>query len=537
MILKRHCCGVHATLNTESPSALTTPLHMLTVPLRKLSDDQIEFAEDSCLLRAETHPLTPGSPDTFQDRRIGYDAAKTDDRTRTTHGERKLLLKLDLLFLSSVMFGYFIKNLNQNNMTTAYMNGMKEHLNLSGAQLNYFQSLWTLGYTLGQVPSNLILQRVRARYFLCLLELIWCLLTFATVFCNSFWTMGLIRFLVGLFEAGFFPAASYLLGSWYSPIELTKRSTLFAQSGVAASILTGYMQAAILKHSSSLGMLPYKWLFAFDALISFPCALFTFVANPDTPATTSAWYFSSDERKLAVERLDIDHNAIEENHPRGNDGLFSTWHIYVFPLVFLAFNNSCNVSGQPTFQSWLKSTGYPPESYNIYPTAVSIVGMTVSCIFGWTADLFNGLNAFFVFLFFFCEIIGCIILALWNIPNSLHWFCYFLTGVPTSWGQPMIFAWINMILRHNDSKRSLVVVITNNIAYITNAFIPIYTWRASDMPEYSIGWTYTTFLSIFGVIMTGIAVNLSFRDASRICEQSNPNLNEEGDAFCVTLHD
>lgn len=521
MVHKGRSCGVSATLNKKSPSELTTPFDMVTVPFRKLSDDQIEFAEDSRLLRTETHTPTPGSHNTFQDQRIGYDAIKADDRTTKTNCERKLLLKLDLLFLSSVMFGYFIKNLNQNNMTTAYMNGMKEHLNLSGSQLNYLQSLWTLGYILGQVPSNLILQRVRARYFLCLLELIWCLLTLATVFCNNFWAMGLIRFLVGLSEAGFFPAASYLLGSWYSPIELTKRSTLFAQSGVAASILTGYMQAAILKHSSRLGMLPYKWLFAFDAFISFPCALFTLVANPDTPETTSACYFSFDERKLAVDRLKIDDNAIQENQPRVNDGVFSTWHIYVFPLVFLAFNNSCNVNSQPSFQSWLKSTGYPPESYNIYPTAVSIVGMIVSCIFGWTADLFNGLNAFFLFLFFFCEIVGCILLALWNIPKSLHWFCYFLTGVPTSWGQPMIFAWLNRILRYNDSKRSFVVVITNNIAYISNAFIPIYTWRASDMPEYFIGWTYTTFLSIFGIIMTGIAVMLSLRDASRISEQSN----------------
>lgn len=502
-------------LEAERHSEPQLKQFFMSEPEFKCGTRHIENSEDwpERHHRSEPDPdggVAPASRPFLQNREADILVETVEDRWK----ERKVLLKLDIFFLSSIMFGYFIKTLNQNNITTAYMNGMEKDLDLSGSRLNYLQSVWTIGYILGQVPSNLILQRVPPKYYLCILELVWCVLTFLTVMCRGFLSMAVMRFFIGLFEAGFFPAASYLLGSWYSPRELTKRSTFFAQSGVAASILTGYIQAIILRYSQYLGMLPYKWLFVFDALVSLPCALFTLIGIPGTPGRTTAWYLSEEERSIA--RVRLTGNLSQEPKPHcGSEGLFSTWHIFVFPLIFLAFNNSCNVHGQPTFQSWLKSIGYGPEGYNTYPTWVSLAGMVLSCIFASISDRFNGLNWIFVVLFFCCELIGCTLLAIWNIPDSIHWFCYFLTGAPTSWGQPMIFAWVNRELRLKDSKRSLVVVLTNNVAYITNAFVPIYTWRATDMPQYFIGWTYTAILSIFGLIITGIAVLLTMRDSDR----------------------
>ncbi|EDP53559.1 hypothetical protein AFUB_047410 [Aspergillus fumigatus A1163] len=100
--------------------------------------------------------------------------------------ERKLLFKLDTAILTfaslgststvnlvaklTVMQGYFIKYLDQVNINNAFVSGMKEDLNLYGNQLNYMQTCWTVGYVIGEIPSNLLLTRIRPRYWIPAME-------------------------------------------------------------------------------------------------------------------------------------------------------------------------------------------------------------------------------------------------------------------------------------------------------------------------------------------------------------------------------
>ncbi|RDW27196.1 major facilitator superfamily domain-containing protein [Yarrowia lipolytica] len=440
------------------------------------------------------------------------------DSADKSPAEKRLLLKLDWFLLSSVMLGYFIKTLNQMNINTAYINGMKEEFQLNGSQLNYLQTLWTVGYIVGQIPSNQILQRTSARYYLGCLELVWMALTFLTLTCNNIHSLYALRFFVGLTESGFFPGVEYLLGSWYNRDELTKRSSLFALSGVAAGMVTGYLQAAILHGLEHTSIASWKWLFVFDGIISFPVALYTMLVNPNTPETTTSWYLTAEDVAIARERRrrvgDLEH----KKEPIRNvlKRTFSTWHIYVFPLVFLCYNNTCSANSQPTMISWLKSEGYTPTEYNVYPTAVAGAGIGVTLILAVVSDAFNGLNWPFVAAYFAIQIVGSALLSYWNISNGAKWFAYFAVGVPTAWGQPMIFSWLNRSLYHDYQKRNLVVSITNTLAYVTGAWVPILVWNAKDMPRYQIGFTYNACLAAAGLVLTGIATFLWKRDGRKV---------------------
>lgn len=443
------------------------------------------------------------------------------DSADKSPAEKRLLLKLDCFLLSSVMLGYFIKTLNQMNINTAYINGMKEEFQLNGSQLNYLQTLWTVGYIVGQIPSNQILQRTSARYYLGCLELVWMALTFLTLTCNNIHSLYALRFFVGLTESGFFPGVEYLLGSWYNRDELTKRSSLFALSGVAAGMVTGYLQAAILSGLEHTSIASWKWLFVFDGIISFPVALYTMLVNPNTPETTTSWYLTKEEVEIAKERRrrvgDLEHKKepIREVIKR----TFSTWHIYVFPLVFLCYNNTCSANSQPTMISWLKSEGYTPTEYNVYPTAVAGAGIGVTLILAVVSDAFNGLNYPFVAAYFAIQILGSAMLSYWNISTGAKWFAYFAVGVPTAWGQPMIFSWLNRSLYHDYQKRNLVVSITNTLAYVTGAWVPILVWNAKDMPRYQIGFTYNACLAAVGLVLTGVATFLWKRDGRRVVQK------------------
>lgn len=66
--------------------------------------------------------------------------------------ERRFLFKLDAVILTLASLGYFIKYLDQVNITNAFVSGMKEDLKLFGNELNYMQTCWTVGYVIGEIP-------------------------------------------------------------------------------------------------------------------------------------------------------------------------------------------------------------------------------------------------------------------------------------------------------------------------------------------------------------------------------------------------
>ncbi|GME84118.1 unnamed protein product [Ambrosiozyma monospora] len=442
--------------------------------------------------------------------------------------EQSFLLKLDWFLLSSSMCGYFIKNLNQSNINTAYVNGMKEYYNMEKNQLNYMSTLWTVGYIIGAIPSNLILHRISARFYLGGLEVIWAFLTIMMITVKKDNIQGLyaIRFFVGLTESGYFPGLEYLVGSWYSPVELSKRSSYFAVAGVSASMISGPLQQAVLKRFGESSIPAFKWMFIFDCIISFPIGIYTMFVDPNTPSTTDAWYFSKTDKLVALERrrrIGAQLNTRQKYTWAKIKTFFNTWHIYVFPIVFLCYNNTCAAISQPTFTQWMKvSLGLSSYYYNNYPSILYGAAIFVTLTIAYAHDLLGGkLNYIFVGAYFIFEIFGNICLSIWHIPRGLHWASYFIIGIPTSWGQPQIFSWVNRSLFQDDMKRNFVVVVTNTLAYVTNAWVPILVWDTRDAPEYHIGFTYTACLASVGLLATGVALFFTKRDARRYSKEND----------------
>lgn len=411
------------------------------------------------------------------------------------------------------------------------MNGMDEYYNMNNNQYNYMVTLFTVGYIIGQIPSNMILHRISARFYLGGLEILWLILTvlMITVPPTNIKGMYALRFFIGLLESGYFPALEYLLGSNYGTPELLKRSSYFAISSGLAGIISPLLQEAIIKRFSHSSLPPFKWMFVFDAVISFPIGVYTMLVDPNTPLTTDAFYFSDEDKLVGLERRRLLGAELNTRQPftwEKIKSFFNTWHIYVFPLLFLCYNNSGAAHSQPTFQSFMKNYLHKPSSvYNTWPSILSAISIGVTIIFAYVNDILGGKkNVWFVNAFFVCLIIGCALLASWNIPLGLHWFCYFLVGIPTMWGQPFIFSWVNRLLYADDLKRNFVVVVTNTLAYVTGAWVPILVWNTNDKPEYFIGFTYTAVLASVGLILTQVVHYLSTRDEKRATNEKDIEL-------------
>lgn len=429
--------------------------------------------------------------------------------------EQSYISKLDRFLLVSSMLGYFAKNLNQTNISTAYVNGMDEYFTMDKNQYNYLLSLWTAGYVLGQLPAHHIIPRINLRYFLGFLQLSWSLIMVLQFYAESLQTLYLLRFLLAILQAPLFISLEYLLGSWFTSQELSKRSTFLAISSSMASIFSGPFQQYIIVTFKDSPIPPFKWLFLFDAFLTIPIGIFTLIANPNVPHRTNNFYWSDDDKLVIMERrkrMGLNLHTASDNDEGSVRGYVKSWHFVVFPLMFYAFNNSGHANSQPTFISWMKETLKLPSSlYNTIPSYQHLAGVVLAILVGYISDYFGNCNHVFIMIYFVCMMIGTTLLAVWNIPVWLHWLCYFLLSLPSGWVQPQIFSWVNRTLVGNNHKRSFIVMLTNILAYIMGCWVPIFVWNTHDKPRYFIGFVYTDLLSLFGLIMTGVAVYYSRR--------------------------
>ena len=180
-------------------------------------------------------------------RKVPWYAYIWDYEPGRTHEERVFVSKLDTYLITILSLGYFIKNLDQTNISNAFVSGMKEDLAMNGNQINLIDTAWTVGYVVGQIPSQIVLTKIRPSIWVPSCELVWTMLTFTLAAAKTSNHVIAIRFFIGLAESIFYPAAHTVLGAWYKPSELGKRACIFHASSAVAAMFSGYLQAAVYK--------------------------------------------------------------------------------------------------------------------------------------------------------------------------------------------------------------------------------------------------------------------------------------------------
>jgi ACS family pantothenate transporter-like MFS transporter len=106
-----------------------------------------------------------------------------------------------------------MKHLDQGDMANAYVSGMQEELDMYGNEYTYAGSIYTVAYAVMQIPSTLIIQRVRPSLWLAIMEVCWGVFTFAQAGMHSVGQLYAFRFLVSLFESSFFRRCYMYLGA------------------------------------------------------------------------------------------------------------------------------------------------------------------------------------------------------------------------------------------------------------------------------------------------------------------------------------
>jgi hypothetical protein len=123
-----------------------------------------------------------------------------DDR-----GDKKLVRKLDLRLIPGITLLYLLNYLDRVNIGQAKLNGITTSLNLSSTQYNACLSVVYVTYVAFEVPSNLILKKLRPSRWIPLIMVTWGIVTTLTGLVNSYGSLLACRLLLGAPEAGLFP--------------------------------------------------------------------------------------------------------------------------------------------------------------------------------------------------------------------------------------------------------------------------------------------------------------------------------------------
>lgn len=202
---------------------------------------------------------------------------------------------LPLLFLL-----YVVAYLDRINVGFAALQ-MNAAVGLSAAAYGLGAGVFFVSYTLFEVPSNLILERVGARLWIARIMITWGAVSSAMMFVRGEVSFYTLRFLLGAAEAGFFPGMILYLTYWFPATERARATAYFMTATALSGLVGGPVSGALLAMDGLLGLGGWQWMFLVEGV---PAILLGFVVLawlPDRPA--GARWLSPEERTALAARL------------------------------------------------------------------------------------------------------------------------------------------------------------------------------------------------------------------------------------------
>ena len=265
--------------------------------------------------------------------------------TDFTPEQEQVLSKVLRRIVPFLLLCYIVAYLDRVNVGVAGLT-MNQDLGLSPSEFGWSAGLFFFGYFLAEVPSNLALQAVGARKWIARILITWGLLSAGTAFAVGPVSFGVMRFLLGLGEAGFTPGVFLYFTYWF-PARARGRATAAFLLGIPiANIIGAPISSSLLALDGLAGLHGWQWLLILEGLpatiLGFVC-LFTLTDKPE-----QAKWLSPEERTWLVEVLASERQAIAAKHASKLKDAFTNWRVLVCAAV-----NFCAIIGSVGLGLWM----------------------------------------------------------------------------------------------------------------------------------------------------------------------------------------
>ena len=223
--------------------------------------------------------------------------------------EHRTMGKVYLHILPFTFALYVICYLDRANIGFAALT-MNRDLGLSSYIYGLGAGAFFWGYFLLEVPSNLILEKVGARRWICRIMITWGVVSACFAFVEGPVTFFLFRFLLGLAEAGFFPGMILYFTYWFPPYHRARVIAGFMAAIPVAIAVGAPVSTALLELDGTLGLAGWKWLFLFEALPAIILGIGVWFYLADRPA--DARWLTTDEQQWLTSVLAEERHRVTE---------------------------------------------------------------------------------------------------------------------------------------------------------------------------------------------------------------------------------
>jgi ACS family tartrate transporter-like MFS transporter len=251
--------------------------------------------------------------------------------------ERETIRRVTWRLMPLLMLGYFCAYLDRSNVGMAATT-MVKYLGFTNAVFGFGAGLFFLGYFIGEIPSNLILNKVGARRWIARILITWGVIAALSGFVWSESSFYINRVLLGLAEAGFYPGVLLYLTWWFPSYYRTRMMGVFQSASVISLFVGPPIGGLLLQLQGWGGLEGWQWLFIIEGLPPIIMGFVTWMLLTDRPKD-AAWLMPQ-QRIWLQERLDSEQAQREAVRKYSLGQAFRNPKIWLLTLAYVGQNGS-----------------------------------------------------------------------------------------------------------------------------------------------------------------------------------------------------
>jgi len=247
--------------------------------------------------------------------------------------ERELLAKISLRLIPFMFLLYIVSYLDRVNVSFASLQ-MNAALGFSAEIYSFGAGIFFIAYFIFEVPSNLILHRVGARLWIARIMITWGIISSAMMFTKGPISFYMLRFLLGVAEAGFFPGMILYLTYWFPNDARGRAIARFMTATAIAGAIGSPISGLLLQLNGVGGLGGWQWLFLIEGVPSILLAFVTLAYLPDGPNKAS--WLTVDEKKWIADRLDRERAQRSTHSHESTGAAMKSGRVWTFAAIYFA---------------------------------------------------------------------------------------------------------------------------------------------------------------------------------------------------------
>ena len=240
--------------------------------------------------------------------------------------EKSAMAKIYMRLLPFAILSYFLAYVDRINVSFAALT-MRDDLQMSASAYGFALGTFYWAYFIFEVPSNIVMEKVGARLWIARIMITWGLLACATAYVTGATSFGIVRFLLGAAEAGFFPGIILYFTYWFPSYHHARIVSGFL-IGLPIAVAAGApLSTALLGLDGLFGLRGWQIMYLAEGIPTLLIGIVTFFVLTDKP--DQAKFLTQDEKAWLRARLDAERTAKETVQT------FTLWQSMIDPKVLL----------------------------------------------------------------------------------------------------------------------------------------------------------------------------------------------------------